>query len=80
MKKYFFPTFLISILLACCFMCIWLVVSLHRHNNLIGKKLVIENDSLEIVSYSFLWDTFTLSNGAEVKASTIVNTKTSLLK
>ena len=39
----------------------------------IGNKFVLEKDTLTIVDYSSIMETFTLSNGKEVNASIVFN-------
>ena len=41
----------------------------------IGQKFILEKDTLTIVDYSSIMETFTLSNGKEVNASLIFNSK-----
>lgn len=39
----------------------------------IGQKFILEKDTLTIVDYSLIMETFKLSNGKEVNASLIFN-------
>lgn len=39
----------------------------------IGNKFILEKDTLTIVDYSSIMETFTLSNGKEVNASIVFN-------
>lgn len=39
----------------------------------VGQKFVLEKDTLTIVNYSYIMETFTLSNGKEVDASLVFN-------
>ena len=39
----------------------------------IGQKLILEKDTLTIIDYSSIMETFTLSNGKEVNASIVFN-------
>ena len=39
----------------------------------IGQKVILEKDTLAIIDYSSIMETFTLSNGKEVNASIVFN-------
>jgi hypothetical protein len=39
----------------------------------IGQKFILEKDTLTIIDYSSIMETFTLSNGQEVNASIVFN-------
>ena len=39
----------------------------------IGQKFILEKDTLTIIDYSSIMETFTLSNGIEVNASIVYN-------
>ena len=39
----------------------------------IGQKFILEKDTLTIIDYSSIMETFTLSNGKEVNASIVFN-------
>lgn len=39
----------------------------------IGQKFILEKDTLTIIDYSSIMNTFTLSNGKEVDASIVFN-------
>lgn len=39
----------------------------------IGQKVILEKDTLTIIDYSSIMETFTLSNGKEVNASIVFN-------
>lgn len=46
----------------------------------IGQKFILEKDTLTIVDYSSIMETFTLSNGKEVNASIVFNKDSVLVK
>ena len=51
-----------------------------KYKTKIGQKLVLEKDTLTIVDYSSVMETFTLSNGKEVNSSIVFNKDSTLLK
>ncbi len=48
---------------------------LEKYRSEIGKKIILEKDTLTIVNYSSIMETFTLPNGKEVNASMVFNKK-----
>lgn len=46
----------------------------------IGQKFILEKDTLTIVNYSSIMETFTLSNGKGVDASIVFNKDSVLVK
>lgn len=46
----------------------------------IGQKIILEKDTLTIIDYSSIMETFTLSNGKEVNASIVFNKDSVLVK
>lgn len=60
--------------------CIWMLIAFSNdmskeheatYDNMVGKKVLIEKDSLTIVDYSILHETYTLSNGKTVSIKLI---------
>lgn len=47
----------------------------NKYQDKIGTKYVLEKDTLIVVDYSSVLETFTLSNGNEVNASLILKAK-----
>ena len=45
----------------------------NKYKSRIGQKIVFEKDTLTIVDYSSIMETFTLSNGVNVNASMVFN-------
>jgi hypothetical protein len=41
----------------------------------IGKKFILDKDTLTIIDYSFIMSNFTLSNGVKINSSIILKTK-----
>ncbi len=39
----------------------------------VGQKFILEKDTLTIINYSSIMETFTLSNGKEISASIVFN-------
>jgi hypothetical protein len=46
-----------------------------RYKHFIGKTVILENDTLQVVDYSTLQETFTLSNGRVVAFSFVEKSK-----
>ena len=42
-----------------------------RHELCLGTKYVLNNDTLTVIDYSLIYETFTLSNGVKVNTATV---------
>jgi len=78
MKKIIIPIVLFAILIS-----VWLYVfndikseldqSRKKYKEMIGQKFVLEKDTLTIIDYSGIKETFTLSNGQEINENLVFN-------
>lgn len=51
-----------------------------KYESKIGQKFILEKDTLTIIDYSSIMETFTLSNGKQVNCSIIFNNDSVLVK
>lgn len=52
----------------------------NKYKEKIGQKFILEKDTLTIIDYSSIMETFTFSNGKEVNASIVFNKDSVLVK
>ncbi len=67
--------FIFLVTVASFFGCIWMLIVFannmskeheETYDNMVGKKVLIDKDSLTVVDYSIIHETYTLSNGKTV--------------